>query len=60
MSVMRLPDLSELSAELIMKQVGSLHISVTAASNNRMIVVAFVLIYILITGDIRFHHNSSF
>lgn len=44
MSVMRFRDLSKLSAELIMKQVGSLHTDVTAGSNNRKIVVAFVLI----------------
>lgn len=44
MSVMRFRDLSKLSAELIMKQVGSLLTAITAASNNRKIVVAFVLI----------------
>lgn len=43
MSVMRFRDLSKLSAELVMKQVGSLHTAGTAASNNRKI-VAFVLI----------------
>jgi len=43
-SVMRIRDLSTLSAELIMKQLGSLQTDETAASNNRKIVVAFVLI----------------